>query len=212
MKIEVKKWDKYWKFKIIGEIQTKLKTRKFLCQCECWNIKEVALWHLRNWHTKSCWCSKLWLIHMSSHMMTRTRFYRTYQWIKTRCYNINHLHYKNYWWRWIKCEWESFEEFKNDMYDSYLEHCKDFWEKQTTIDRIDGNWNYCKENCRWATYKEQNRNNRNNIFYNYKWKTATLAEFSEIYWIKINTLKERIKRWWNIEKTLTEKIKINKYK
>jgi hypothetical protein len=46
------------------------------------------------------------------------------------------------------------------MYESYIKHCEEFWKRQTTIDRIDVNWDYCKENCKRSTYLEQNRNRR----------------------------------------------------
>lgn len=81
--------------------------------------------------------------------------------MKQRCNNKNNRGYKWYWWRWIKVEWVTFEDFKNDMFEIYEIHVKEFWTKQTTIDRYpDKDWNYCKNNCRRATYKEQ-ANNQN---------------------------------------------------
>jgi len=50
------------------------------------------------------------------------------------------------------------------MYDSYLKHAAEYGEQQTTIDRIDNNGNYYKENCRRATIQEQQDNKKNRIY------------------------------------------------
>lgn len=124
----------------------------------------------------------------------QSTIYRIYDWVKGRCNNKNHQAYKYYWLRWIKCEWDSFEEFYEDMWDSYKE-----W---LTLERINNDWYYCKANCKWATRKEQMRNTRRNMYIEYNWVKKCLAEWLELYNIPYETGRKRIEYWWTIEKTL----------
>jgi hypothetical protein len=123
-----------------------------------------------------------------------------------RCTNKNRKDYKHYWLRWIVvCDKrKKFEWFIDDMYKS--------WSEWLELDRIDNNWNYCKENCRWATRKEQNNNQRSNHLITYKWKTQTLAQWAEEYWLVYGTLINRINTyWWTVEQSLTTPVKRNNY-
>ncbi len=88
--------------------------------------------------------------------------------MKQRCYNPKHAKYRHYGGRGITvcAEWlTSFETFLLDMGDRPAGY---------TLSRKDNEGSYCKANCEWQTYSEQNRNRRR-----YKRQKAT-GLFNEI--------------------------------
>jgi hypothetical protein len=129
-------------------------------------------------------------------------FYSLYCTLKGRCNNPNNSSYKNYGARWIKCLWNTFEQFRDDMYESYLKHLELYWRRDTSIDRIDNNWDYCKENCKRATRLEQSNNRRNIskvIVDGIEYKVWDIAR---IAWIWIDGARMRIKKFnkWRLKK------------
>lgn len=161
-------WKRFWRLLVTDFDWIKKWHSWWRCECDCWKYIITKGARLSNWETKSCWCLQKDRAsnYMTTHWMSKKRIYSIYKNIKKRCYDENHNSYKNYWGRGIKCKRESSEAFLRDMLPSYIDHVEEYWEKQTTIDRYpDKNWDYCKENCRRATYKEQNNNKRSNVLY-----------------------------------------------
>lgn len=129
------------------------------CECDCGNITFLPAGSLVSGGTKSCGCLHREKV-LSRQTLDRTihGMYRTpthYSWSKMleRCYNPNHIHYKNYGGRGIiVCdEWKDFRNFYIDMGER---------PEGKTLDRIDNEDNYKLSNCRWATAKEQSSNRR----------------------------------------------------
>ena len=131
------------------------------------------------------------------------RFKKIWSQMRYRTNNPKYREYNLYGGRGINSDYFSdFITFYKDMFESYVRHCEEFGEKETTLDRIDFNGNYCKNNCRWATNKEQANNKRNNIFIEIKNQTKTLTEWCKTYNISYNKVQARLKYNWSIEKAL----------
>lgn len=127
--------------------------------CHCGKKYWALAYPVDSGKIKSCGClsKELWRKANTTHGMKKTRQYNTWKNIKQRCDNKNHTTYRYYGGKGITyCKsWSKFENFWRDMKDGYSDNL--------TIDRIDNNGNYCKENCRWVTMKEQSVNKSNNI-------------------------------------------------
>ena len=137
----------------------------WLCLCDCGNLKSIREDHLIDNSSKSCGCFQKEQTQKAhkTHGFKGTRFYNIWRGMKLRCLVLKNHNYKHYGGRGIKiCDrWIKFENFRDDMYKSYLKHVEEFGESNTSIDRfIDVNGNYELANCKWSTCKEQSRNSR----------------------------------------------------
>lgn len=139
-----------------------------------------------------------------THGLSKTRFYSCWRNMKSRCKAKKGKNYQNYTKKknvFVCKKWEKFEGFYEDMYKLYCKHAKKHGEEQTTLDRIDNNKGYNKENCRWATYAVQNRNHSLNNFITYKGRTKTYTDWSNELGLKKSFLWSRINRsGWSIKR------------
>jgi|SRR5689334_8358237 len=100
--------------------------------------------------------------------------------------------------------WTNFDCFYEDMHNSYCEHVAKFGERDTTIDRIDNNEGYSKENCRWATMEVQGNNRSNNRFLSFNGETLSLSQWSRKLGITRQALYSRIEtNGWPLERALS---------
>jgi len=117
--------------------------------------------------------------------------------MKDRCRNPNVSNYKYYGGKGISYDpsWDSYDQFLIDMGKR---------PKGKTIDRIDGNKDYSKENCKWSTINEQQRNRKSCFYITYQGVTKTAAEWSVSLGLVKGTVWNRIKLLgWSVEKAVT---------
>lgn len=124
------------------------------CQCKCGKFTEIRENNLRSGKTKSCGCKFQELV--TKHGLSKTPEYSIYNGMVQRCYNLKHKNYPDYGGRGISV----WDKWRND-FKSFYDWCQENgYKKGLQIDRIDNDGNYCPENCRFVTCRENILNKR----------------------------------------------------
>ncbi len=178
----------------------------FFCRCDCGTERPVLEGNLKGGLTVSCGC---WNDEQRrtprKHGKTKTKEYRTWQHMIARCYRPTVEKYPDYGGRGIQvCDrWQGEGGFANFLADIGPAPGPEY-----QIDRRDNDGNYCPENCRWVTKKEQMRNKRTNRFLEFDGRRLTVAEWGEVIGISPLYIWGRIFRMgWSVEEALTIKPK-----
>lgn len=131
------------------------------------------------------------------HGMKKTRLYRIWQAMKTRCYNPNSERYSDYGGRGISvCD-----EWKNDFLAFYGWAMSHGYSDNLSIDRIENDKGYFPDNCRWADSDTQANNSRHNRQLEYKGEKHTLSEWCKRLNLSRSMVNDRINAYgWTVER------------
>lgn len=139
----------------------------WLCKCDCGKIKTISSNHLLQGRTNSCGClhneqlAQRSTVHGDATRENKTRLYKVYNNMISRCHRPNFPRYADYGGRGITvCDtWRnSYEAFKKWALQSGYD--KTAPKGSCTIDRIDNDKGYSPDNCRWVSMKTQSTNRR----------------------------------------------------
>ena len=180
----------------------KWKKAVWLCRCDCGNTISTLSNGLIAGRTKSCGCYQKEVV--TKHGVSRSPEYIAWKSMISRCRNSNDPSYKTYGGAGV------------DVCDRWIESVNNFIEDmgarpslKYSVDRIDNSKGYSKENCRWATMKEQQRNRTNNRIIEFNGISMCIAEWCELLGLKFCTLDRRLKnKNFTVEQALTMPLQV----
>lgn len=201
MKHSIESGKRFGRWVVLGPAPSVLRGKnrrsasKVRCDCGTTSIRENG--RLKKGETESCGCTKSHG-HTSRRLQSSDRRqspeYVCWFSMRTRCHRPDHKQYSDYGgrgitvcdrWRW------SFKAFLADMgLRPSSAH---------SIDRIDNNKGYYKENCRWATRQEQSANKRSNRLFTFYGKTMPLARWSRVSCVPRATICTRLETGWRVQ-------------
>lgn len=194
----------------VGEKYNKLTVLKVnncndvLCQCECGKVVKTTAWRLTSGNTKSCGCYKLVALNkrITKHGLARHPLHKTWNNIKSRCYNPKATKYQYYGGKGVVvCD-----EWRDDFQKFFDWSIANGWRPGLTIDRINGDGDYAPQNCRWVDYKTQNNNLSCNHLITWNGETRSVYDWAFVLKMNPKTLSERLRRGWTIERAFSQAV------
>lgn len=158
------------------------------CSCTCGGSKLLLTGYLTRGDTRSCGCLHRELLSRDNHQKTHgakyTTEYKIWDGMKQRCNNPRDKAYPAYGGRGIYiCDrWlKSFENFLSDV--GYRPNVN------FTLDRVNNDGPYSPDNCRWATWDQQNNNQRTNRIIEFGGKSQNMSQWAREWGINYKTFK-----------------------
>jgi len=183
---------------VISRAPRHLNRTMWNCLCDCGTERVVWAASFKK-NTRSCGCLRSEITGRRSRIINRKHgMWETSEWgawtsMKERCTNKNHPSYCHYGGRGITVcpQWlKSFENFYADMGPKPA---------GLTLDRINNDSGYYKENCRWATRKEQSRNQRRNVYVEAFGRRLIVTDWAGVLKISPTSLREALKAGETLE-------------
>lgn len=191
--------ERFGRLRVLSRGEGRAGRPTWLCRCDCGNHVEVASGNLRSGNSRSCGCARsesLCAIN-TKHGMARTTEYRVWAGMMSRCTNKNSAAYPDYGGRGIVVcsEWQEFLNFYQDM-GPRPSH-------EHTLERLDNNGPYSKDNCSWELHAVQMNNTRKNVFIEHNGKVQTVAQWCRELGINYTTVQRRLRAGWAPATALT---------
>lgn len=193
----------FGRWTVLKFVCVRSKTAKWLCRCECGQVREVYANTLMSGEGKSCGCLSRELVaartfkHGGSVGRRMSPEYAAWVNAKSRCFKANNPGYANYGGRGItmSAEWRN----------SFATFLRDMGKRPAggSIGRIDNAGNYCKENCRWETWLQQCNNTRCNHLITFNGITQSRASWARAAGIPIARFRSRQRYGWSMERILS---------
>jgi hypothetical protein len=129
------------------------------------------------------------------HNMYRTRIYSIWKGMRNRCrVNTDYTRHNIT----IDPRWDDFLVFYAEMGEP---------PEGTSLERIDFNKGYNRDNCRWATEQEQQNNKRSNVFLTRDGKRMTITAWERELGFRRGVIASRLRDGWSIERALSIRLK-----
>lgn len=149
-KINIPPGTRFGHLTVIEEALPRYKKRHLLVSCDCGELREVAVCHLRSGNTQTCGkCLN------QSHGWSGTLLYQIWKDMRQRCMNPHHRKFQDYGGRGVSIcqEWAEPQNFIGWA-------LSNGYNDDLTLDRKDNSKGYSPGNCRWANQSQQMRNTR----------------------------------------------------